>query len=390
VRASVRGVFSVAALLCTAAGLTYTAMAIAGMRKFRRRICESRSSFSSPVSVLKPLHGDEPHLYENLSSFCEQDYPSFQIIFGAADPNDPALDTARRVQRTHPECDIAIVAGSPHAAANPKVGNLKGMMPAVKHSLLIIADSDIRVERSYLRAVASSFADPKVGAATCIYAGVSNGTPVSHLGALYVNEHFSPSVLAAQVIEPLSYCFGATMAVRNHVLNLVGGLEALADQLGDDYVLGNLVRRAGFTVELCPYVVQTYVAERSIRGLLARELRWARTVRACRPAGYAGSVIMHVLLFSMLFALSSGAPLAGAAAVAAAAWARALLHCEARKTFAPQARVGLWLLPVRDFLTVGVWCASFLGRGVTWKGDRYRVGACGRMPGRPSECNNSV
>jgi ceramide glucosyltransferase len=389
-RASVRGVFCVAALLCTTAGLTYTAMAIAGMRKFRRRMSQSHSSFSPPVSVLKPLHGDEPQLYENLSSFCEQDYPSFQVIFGAADPNDPALNVARRVQRTHPECDIAIVTARAHPAANPKVGNVMGMMPAVKHSLLIIADSDIRVERSYLRAVASPFADAKVGAATCIYAGASNGTPVSDLGALYVNDHFSPSVLVAQLIEPLSYCFGATMAVRSDVLELAGGLQALADQLGDDYVLGNLVRQAGYTVELCPYVVQTYVAERSIRDLLAREIRWARTVRACRPAGYAGSIIMYVLPFSMLFALTSRVPLAGAAAVAAAAYARVLLHQEARETFAPQTRVGLWVLPLRDFLSVGVWCASFLGRAVTWKGDRYRVDAYGRMPARPIECNDSV
>jgi ceramide glucosyltransferase len=389
-RANFRGIFCGAALLCTAAGLTYTAMAIAGMRKFRRRICESHSSFSPPVTVLKPLHGDEPRLFENLSSFCEQNYPRFQVIFGAADPNDPALDVARAVQRTHPECDIAIIAGSAQASGNPKVSNLIGMMPVVKHSLLIIADSDIGVERSYLQAVASPFADPKVGAATCIYAGVSNGTPVSDLGALYVNEHFSPSVLAAQVIEPLSYCFGATMAVRSDVLKLVGDLQALSERLGDDYVLGNLVRKAGYTVALCAYVVQTHVAERTLGGLLARELRWARTVRACRPAGYAGSIIMHVLPFSMLFALTASAPLARAAAIAAAACARLLLHQESRKTFAPHTGVRMWLLPVRDFLSVGVWCASYLGRAVTWKGARHRVDAYGRMPGRPIECNDSV
>jgi ceramide glucosyltransferase len=378
------------ALLATAAGLAYTALAIAHTRRFRERVSRKRVPLTIPASVLKPLHGDEPDLYANLSSFCEQVYPEYQVIFGAANANDSALDVARRVQREHPHCDIEIVAGDAKRARNPKVGNLLGMIDHAKHPLIVIADSDMRVGSDYLEAVASSFADERTGAATCIYGGTPNGTVASQLGAMFVNDQFSPSVLVAQSLEPLTYCFGATMAIRSDVLERIGGLHALADHLGDDYMLGNLVARAGYRVALCPYVVHTGVTERDLRSLWLHEVRWARTIRTARPAGYAGSILTYAMPFAALFAVASRRPLAGAAVVALAVTLRLLLHEEARKTFAPHIRAVPWLVPVRDFLSVGVWCASFLGRGITWRGGGYHVYGDGRMVASPNKCNDSV
>jgi ceramide glucosyltransferase len=264
------------------------------------------------------------------------------------------------------------------------------MLPLAKHSLIVVADSDIRVGRHYLQAVAQSFADPRCGAATCIYGGIPDKTLASQLGAMFVNDQFSPSVLVAQTLEPLTYCFGATMAVRREVLEAVGGFEALASHLGDDYMLGKLVSDAGYRVALCPYVVHTTVAERNMRSLWLRELRWGRTIRASRPAGYAGSIVTYVLPLSVLYALVCARPIAGTAALALAIALRALLHKEGRKTFAPTVQSNPMLIPVRDALSLGVWCASFLGQRVAWRGDRYRVHADGRMVGSTEECNDSV
>jgi ceramide glucosyltransferase len=385
-RAIIAGVM----LMSAAAGMVYSSFAIARTRRFRHRIARGHGSFTVPASILKPLHGDEPGLYANLRSFCEQRYPTYQVIFGAADPNDPALKIARRIQNELPECDIEVIAGRAQPASNPKIGNLLGMIGAAKHPLIVIADSDIRVGSAYLKAVAASFSDPQVGAVTCIYGGEPGRTIASQLGAMFVNDQFAPSVLVAQALEPLTYCFGATMAVLADVLARAGGLQALADHLGDDYLLGNLVTRAGYRVDLCPYVVQTAVSERGMRSLWLREVRWARTIRAARPGGYAGSIVTHVLPLSVLFALISPWPLTGVAAIAIAAALRMLLHEEARKTFAPRTGGSLWLIPVRDFLSVGVWCSSFLGRRVTWREERYRVDGDGRMLGGPEECNDCV
>ncbi len=379
-----RGIAAGAAFVAAAAGILYTALAITRVRRFRASMKQPRAIFMPPVTILKPLHGREDGLYANLSSFCSQAYPQFQVVFGAADPNDPALEVARRVQRSHPDCDIEVLAGMAKIAANPKIGNVMGMAQRAKHRLIVVADSDIRVGRHYLAALASCFSDARVGAATCVYGGVPDAKPASRLGAMFVNDHFAPSVLVALALEPLTFCFGATMAVRRDVLVRIGGFEVLADHLGDDYRLGKLVARAGYRVALCPYVVRTSVSEPSMRSLWLHEVRWARTIRSVRAPGYAGSVVIYASAFAMMFAALSRSKYAAVAVAAFSAALRAALHLEAQKTFAPEGRATLWLIPVRDALSVGVWCAGFLGRNVTWRGDPYCVNGDGRMDPVPS------
>lgn len=367
-----------ASLAMSAAGIAYTAFALSRVRTFRTPASKNAERFTPAVTIFKPLHGGEPHLYENLRSFCEQDYPSYQVIFGAADPNDPALQTARRLQQEFRGCDIAIASGGRAIARNPKVGNLIAMRERAHHGIFVIADSDMRVGPDYLHAIVSPFADEEVGAVTCLYGGTPGTSVASQLGSMHVNDEFSPSVLVATALEPLTYCFGATMAVRRDVLDAAGGFEALAQHIGDDYALGKLVTASGRKVELSRYVVHTSIADDTLQKLWLHELRWARTIRAQRTAGFAGSVITYVLPFALLYAAIARTPISFGI-LGGAAIVRLALHFEARKTFAPHVAATPWLIPLRDFLSVGVWFAAFLGKRVRWRDGDFTVRAGGQM-----------
>lgn len=368
----------------TAAGIAYTAIALARVRKFRTDAERYAPHASTPVTILKPLYGDEPQLFENLISFCDQEYPEFQVVFGAADPNDPALEVARAVAARFPDRDIEIVSGAAKPAGNPKIGNLLGMAGRARHPLVVIADSDIRVGKTYLHAVAACFRDPGIGAATCVYGAVPSAAFASKLGAMQVNDQFAPSVMVAGAIEPLTYCFGATMAVRRDVLEGIGGLESISEHLADDYLLGKRVTEAGYRIALVPYAVQTAVADDSISTLWRHELRWARAILGQRGAGYIGSIVTYALPFGAAFALLARTPLS-ALALGVTCALRVALHYEGRRTFAPQAPATPWLIPLRDLLGVAVWVGSFFTKRVLWKSDDYRLDAGGRMAPGPKE-----
>jgi ceramide glucosyltransferase len=374
-----RDAAATAAFALTAAGLAYTAAEIVGMRRFRRRPQPPQRSVLPPITILKPLHGNEPQLYENLRSFCEQVYPQYQVIFGARDPRDPALAVARRLVQEFPERDLLVASESERRAVNPKIANLLGMIGNAKYDLLVIVDSDIRVGPEYLTAIAAAFRDPRVGAATCLYGGVPVDGIAPQLGATIVNDHFMASVLVAMMIEPLTYCFGATMAVRREALGRIGGLAALARFIGDDFMLGKLVSEAGYEIALCPYVVRMTVADPDMRTLWLHHLRWQRTVRASRPRGFAGSLVSYVLPLACISTLLSRSPIAGGAVLAGAATVRAIVHEEARKTFAPEAHLAPWLIPAADALVFATWIASFFGSDVTWRGGQYEIQIGGRL-----------
>ncbi len=367
-------------LAASLGGAVYLAAAVASVAAFSRRRPETADGECPPVTVLKPVCGDEPGLYENLRSFCDQDYPAFQVIFGVRDAGDPAVPVVQRVIREFPGARPVLSLGGAADAANLKVSSLVSMFPAARHDILVIADSDMRVDRGYLRAVASAFRDPRVGAATCLYSATpARGLP-SRLGAMFINDWFLPSVLVALSCPELRFCFGATMAVRRDALAAIGGFEALAPYLADDYMLGDLVARHGYAVRLSPYVVECVVAEPDLRSLVAHELRWARTVRACRPAGYAFSIIGNgAVSLALLHLLASGFGVPGAALVLLAIGLRAALHAAVRAAVRVPPPASPWLLPVRDLLCLAIWAASFRGRGVIWRGRRFRVRPDGRF-----------
>ena len=373
-------------LTATACGVAYTALAVSRVRAYRRRAPDPPAQVSPPITVFKPLHGDEPFLYENLRSFCDQVYPEFEIIFCAADCSDPALRTALRLQREFPDRRIDVVCGQARDEPNPKIANVLAAYHRARHDLIIVADSDIRVPREYLQSIAGAFEDEGTGAVTCLYGSDPGTALVSKLGAMYVNDGFAPSVLVAGMLEPLRYCFGATMAVRRGVLEGIGGLGALAGRIGDDYELGKAVSRAGYSVRLSSCLVHTAITERRLPELWNRELRWARTILAQRPAGFAGSVVTHVLPVSIAYAIVARTSRAAALLCAAAAL-RVCLHYEARAAFAPQSRPEPLLIPLRDVMSLAQWCASAFGRTVRWHSRALLIQAGGRVS---ANCNDSV
>ena len=350
--------------------------AVAAVR-FARRATPSGPE-PPPVSLLKPLHGAEPGLYENLRSFAQQDYPVVQMVLGVNDANDGALPVAQALIRDLPASDIALVLDPPVRGSNLKVANIENMLAAARHDILVISDSDMRVDRRYLGAVTAPLHDPRTGLVTCLYEGVSTGGIWSELGALHINFGFLPSALVAAELGIGHGCFGATIAVRRETLERIGGLARLRDELADDRRIGDAVRAQGLAVLLSRYVVEARVSEPSFTSLWQHELRWARTVRAITPAGFAGSVLTHPVALAALAAAASRFGLTSAILLVISCllrWASALIIAGALAF----TTAGLWLLPVRDALSFAVFIVSFFGRRVFWRGQLFQIEPSGRM-----------
>jgi ceramide glucosyltransferase len=329
------------------------------------------------VTVLKPLCGAEPGLYENLRSFAEQEYPALQLVLGVEGPDDGALPAARALIRDLPGHDIVLAAGA-GAGANRKVANLENMLPRAHGRILVLADSDMRVERHYLAAITAPLADPTIGVVTCLYRGVPCGGKWSLFGALHINFEFLPSALVGAVLGMGGGCFGATIALERATLAAIGGFAWLRDQLADDHRLGAAVRERGLAVHLSRYLVETRVFEPSFAGLWRHELRWARTVRGLAPLGYAGSVLAQPLALAALGVVTARFGLISCAFLAITLVLRWVSAGVVAKALALSA-TGLWLLPARDALSFAVFVASLFSRRVVWRDRRYRLDAGGQM-----------
>jgi ceramide glucosyltransferase len=335
------------------------------------------------VSVLKPLYGAEPGLYENLRSFVDQDYPAFQIVFGVRSPSDEALRVVRQLIAERPASDIALVIDPRVVGSNLKVANLVNMLPSTKHDILVFADSDMHVGPDYLAGVTAPLHDPAIGLVTCLYRGLPAsrtlaGGPWSLLGALHINFSFLPSALVGEALSTGGGCFGATIALRRAVLDRIGGLGVVQDELADDHRIGAAVREHGLATVLSPYIVDTSVAEKGLRGLWRHELRWARTVRLMAPIGFAASVVTHAVAIALIAAIVCGLSLT-------ALWFLAMSCLLRWGSAAATARIlrlptaGLWLLPLRDLLSFAVFIASFCGRNVSWRDHLFRIEPSGRI-----------
>jgi len=354
-----------------AAAMCYTVVASFAVRLRMRPAPAVRLDEAPAVTILKPLCGAEHELYECLRSFCNQEYPRFQIVFGVSDGDDPAVDVVNRLQCEFPAIDMQIAIDRRQHGSSRKVSNLINMMPLARHDYLVISDSDVRVMRDYLARVTSPLLDPEVGIVTCAYRGNPRPGLWSLLGSLFINDWFMPSVRVAAMSGSRSFAFGATIAIRRNVLASVGGFASIANQLADDYRLGELTRRLGLRTVLSDVVVETCVDEHSFGDLVRHELRWLRTIRAVRPLGYSFSFITF------------GVPVAGfGSLLAACAWpaltflgitvlARVMLHWSVRKP--NSALTYLFVLPLRDGLSLALWAWGFVTRRVHWRDDRYRV-----------------
>lgn len=323
------------------------------------------------VTILKPLCGAEHGLYERLRSFCEQRYPAFQIVFGVRDPDDQALVAVRRLQHEFPGLDLRIAADPSQHGTNGKVSNLINMMPLARHDYLVIADSDVQVPPDYLERVIAPLTDEGVGIVTCPYRGLPRPGLWSLLGSMFVNEWFMPSVRVAALLGSRAFAFGATIALRRQSLTRIGGFPSLANQLADDYRLGELTRQLNLRTVLSELEVETSVDEARFRDLLQHELRWLRTIRAVRPLGYALSGItfgLPVAILGCLLARGSGA----AVALLAITVATRLVIDSAPRRDRPLL-MQLWLIPLADVLAFALWCWSFATREVEWRHTRFRL-----------------
>jgi ceramide glucosyltransferase len=329
-----------------------------------------------PVTVLKPLHGAEPDLAARLAVLCRQDYAGpVQIVCGARGDLAPATAAVREVNAAFPDA-IELVADQRSHGTNGKVSNLANMLPRARYDTIVLSDSDIVVERDYLRRVVALVAEPDVGAVTCLYYGIGDAGLWSRISALATNTHFLPQAITALGLRLGKPCCGATLALHRSMLDRIGGFAAFADALADDYAIGAAVRAAGYEVKAAPFVVGHRSFERSLREFMRHEVRIARTIRSIDPLGYAGTILTHPLPLALLGMLSGGltATLLMLAAVASRV---TLCRCVERRFGLP--RQNYWLLPLQDVLVFGVYVASFFGARVHWQGVDFRVAADGTL-----------
>ena len=362
------------------AGLVQALAGWAAVRRFAAPRRQSADTVLPPVTVLKPLHGDEPLLEEALASFCGQDYPALQIVFGLQDPADPALPVLRRLQARFPRLDMSVVVDPTLHGSNRKVGNLVNMYPAARHNVLVVSDSDIHVAPDYLRRVVATLAQPGAGMVTTVYAGLpARAGLAGRLGATQINHAFLPGALMARALGRQD-CMGATMALTRETLDRVGGFAALANNVADDAMLGQLVRANGQRVALAPTLPATTVPESALPSLFSHELRWARTIRSMEPVGFALSVVQFPLFWAVLCLLLSGCAV-WSWEVLAASWAvRAVSAAGIDRALRLRPTAPVWSLPVRDMLSVAVLVASFQSKRVAWRGHVQVVGGRLRRP----------
>jgi len=333
------------------------------------------------VTVLKPLKDLDVDLYDNLSTFCRQDYPEFQIVFGVADPSDPAIRVVRRLQTEYPETRIDLVINPRVYGTNYKVSNLHNMYPAAQYDHLVIADSDIRVPTDYLRRIIAPLSDPQVGCVTCLYRAVNTGGLPTLVESLFINTDFAPMVLVARVIEKPRYAFGATMALRRSTLDEIGGFLPLANYLADDYYLGHRIAARGYRLALSDLVVDTVLAVGTWQRLVDHQLRWARTYRNCRPGGYFTSILTHGTLWATLNLLyqHGSAPAAVLSVVVYGTRIVLAKHIAERYIKASVTWSEALLIPAKDLFVSAVWVLCFLGDTVRWSGHDFRVLKNGQM-----------
>ncbi|MFN0087128.1 MAG: bacteriohopanetetrol glucosamine biosynthesis glycosyltransferase HpnI [Blastocatellia bacterium] len=367
-----------ALMICILAAIVYYGIAAAaGLLWFadRRRQRALGTAYAPPVTIFKPVRGADAEAYENFASFCRQDYPAFQLLFGAREESDPAVPIIRRLQEDFPEREIDLVISSEEIGHNPKVSNLWNMFPRARHDMLLIVDSDIRVTPGYLRRVVAPMQRPEVGMVTCLYRGTNATTPAGLLENIGISSTFGPEVCASRALEGIAFALGSTIVMRRELLEQIGGFPAVANHLADDFMLGNLAARAGCEVVLSDCIVEHVSGPDTIEAMLRHQLRWGRSTRISRPWGYRGLILTYGTATALLALPAWG--------FAAPGWR--LLGVTLLARFLPVFLIGafglkdralaryFWLVPIRDLITFGIWVLSFAGDEVEWRGIRYRV-----------------
>jgi ceramide glucosyltransferase len=363
--------------LATAGALYALICAIVVGRFVRARL--AAASALPPVTLLKPLHFDRPGLEDDLDTFLAQDYPApIQIVFGVQSESDPAIPVVRHLMARHPGIDMELVIDSRRYGSNAKICNLINMAEHAKHDTLVLSDSDISVSHDYVAKVVGALLQPGVGAVTCPYTGRPGANGWSTLAAMGTSYDFLPNMVFGSFWGVADACLGSTIALKRTTLAAIGGFEAFSNYLADDYEIGRAVRGQGLDVQVLPVAVGHRSTEVTLAELFAHELRWSRTVRVLRPWSHLGTVITHPVPLALIGLALLGGGIVPTVVAAFALLARFTLKLRVEKAFAAGSGP-LWLLPLRDMLSMAVFLASFFGQKVAWRGSRFEVRPSGAM-----------
>ena len=374
------------AIFGTVTSTVYLLLVIAGVLRFakRRRELLNAPEYTPPVSVLKPVHGSEPNLRENLESFFLQDYPNFELIFCARREDDAALQVARQLSEKYPAVNVRFMTSGEPPWTNAKLYSLEKMWKKAAYDLLVISDSDVRVWPDYLRQLIKPFANPKVGMTTCIFRGLPAGGFWTDLEALGYSVEMTSGVVVADMLEGMKFALGPTMVVRRQCVQAVNGFGFMADYCADDYILGNRVAESGMQVVLSHHSIDHMVFHHSFLSSMRHQVRWMRSTRFSRPKGHLGTMLTYAMPFGvvgLIAGLASGYTKLGISLLAAAFLNRVIQSVLAGYVVAQdrKALVFAWLYPVRDLLGAFLWIGSYLSAKIDWRGEEYRLTTGGKM-----------
>lgn len=379
------------AVVGTVSSTVFLGMVVVAAVRYRRLARAAKEESESvpeaslpPVSVLKPVHGMEPHLSDNLESFFRQNYPNFEIIIGARDANNEALRVAQQVRARYPDVKSKVVLSGPPAWPSAKVFSLDKMIGASSNSHFIISDSDVLVKPDFLRQVIPPLLDSRVGLVTCLYRGIPANDFWSLLEGLGMSVEMPSGVLVADMMEGMRFALGAAMAVRRDALDAIGGIASTADYYSDDFVLGNEVWAAGYKVLLSHEIVGHVLLPRTLKQTFGDQLRWMKSTRYSRPKGHVGTGLTYAMPFGVLGLIS-------AAGLGHLSWGIALLAAAYLNRVIQSVSVGwgvirdtralkyAWLYPLRDLMGFSFWARSFTSSHFSWRGEIYQFVEGGKI-----------
>jgi ceramide glucosyltransferase len=341
----------------------------------RENAVNAHSTYTPPVSILKPVRGLDPDAYENFASFCKQDYPAYEILFCVGDASDPVVPVVQKLAMDFPEHDIRLLYGSGRDATNDKVAKLARLTQEARYDTLVINDSDVRAESNYLRKVVAPLANPKVGAVTCFYVPTHETSLVQRLQSVGMLSDFYPGILVAWLLDGIKFALGPTIATTRDRIKGFGGFEAIENRPGDDLLVGRLIAEQGYEVKLLRYWIDTVADFHSMRDLVLKRLRWMTVMRHMRPWGHIG------LLFTLGLPWAILAGLVAHSAGVGLVYLGIYLLMRIAMTWL----IGSWglkqpfhlryllLIPVWDALAVGIWVRSFTRKTISWRNHEYYI-----------------
>lgn len=364
-------------LFLSLTGLVYNLISSWYIWRFfhERQDSKVRCHVYPPISILKPIYHTSPELARNLASFCIQNYPDYEIIFVAADPNDSAVRTVRELMDKESLPNARLIFSLENRGPNYKIGNLVAALREARHEVIVISDADMRVNDCYLKEVAGALEQSDVGLVTCLYYSSGYDHLAGALEALFVQSDFIPGVIMARKLEGLSFAFGSTLALTRATLVRAGGLEALKSYLADDYQLGNRIQKLGLRVEVLSYLMEHRSSVQRFRDFWRHQLRWEITIRVSRPGGHAASVLIHSTTFAVVCLVLLHFSLMGWIVLSGIVLARLSSFCLLNKLVIHNSRLTryMWLLPLKDLLATVIWAMSMITRKVNWGGRLYKV-----------------